>query len=101
MAIITDPKVLFLDEPTLGLDVIARRELWRVITKLRKKMTIILTTHYMEEAEELSDRIAVMVKGEIREIGTLQQLKDITGEDTLENCFIKIVEGGKEQTHEK
>ena len=78
MALITKPKVLFLDEPTLGLDVIARRELWKIISSLKGKITIILTTHYMEEAEELSDYIAIMVKGNIIKQGTLEEIKELT-----------------------
>jgi ABC-2 type transport system ATP-binding protein len=95
MALITEPKVLFLDEPTLGLDVIARRELWRIITGLKGRITIILTTHYMEEAQELSDRIAIMVKGEIKALGTLEELKARTRKDNLEDAFVAIVEGGE------
>ena len=71
MALITEPKLLFLDEPTLGLDVLARRELWDVIRKLKKNMTIILTSHYMEEVEALADCVAVMVKGDIKAVGTV------------------------------
>ena len=92
MAVIGDPKVLFLDEPTLGLDVIARRELWKEIEKLRKKMTIILTTHYMEEAEALADRIGVMIKGKMVELGTLQELEERTGKKGLEEVFVSITE---------
>lgn len=94
MALITDPSILFLDEPTLGLDVIARSELWDIIRDLKGKMTIILTTHYMEEAEELSDRIGVMKDGHLLAIGTAEELKKKTGEDKFENAFIKIVKGG-------
>ena len=94
MALITDPSILFLDEPTLGLDVIARSELWDIIRSLKGKMTIILTTHYMEEAEELSDRIGVMKDGHLLAIGTAEELKKTTGEDKFENAFIKIVKGG-------
>lgn len=94
MALITDPSILFLDEPTLGLDVIARSELWDIIRSLKGKMTIILTTHYMEEAEELSDRIGVMKDGHLLAIGTAEELKKKTGEDKFENAFIKIVKGG-------
>ena len=94
MALITDPSILFLDEPTLGLDVIARSELWDIIRSLKGKMTIILTTHYMEEAEELSDRIGVMKDGHLLAIGTAEELKKQTGEDKFENAFIKIVKGG-------
>ena len=93
MALISSPKVLYLDEPTLGLDVLARRELWKVIRSLRGKVTIILTTHYMEEAEELSDHIAIMVKGNLVATGTLQELRMRTGKETLEDIFVTIVEG--------
>lgn len=92
MALIGEPKVLFLDEPTLGLDVLARRELWKEIESLKGKMTIILTTHYMEEAEALSDRIAVMINGKIVELGTLQELEEKTGQKGLENVFVNIAE---------
>ncbi len=94
MALITDPKVLYLDEPTLGLDVLARKDLWRIIERLKKKVTIILTTHYMEEAEQLSDTIAVMVGGEIKALGTLEDLKKLTGKNNLEDAFVEIAEGG-------
>ena len=92
MALISEPKVLFLDEPTLGLDVLARRELWGAIESLKGKITVILTTHYMEEAEQLSDRIAIMTAGKIRAVGTLQELEQISGETGLENAFVKIAE---------
>ena len=92
MALITEPKILFLDEPTLGLDVLARRELWREIQSLKGEVTIILTTHYMEEAEALSDRIAVMVSGDLKAVGTLAELKSMTDTDRLEDAFVKIVE---------
>lgn len=95
MALITKPKVLFLDEPTLGLDVIARRELWKIISSLKGKITIILTTHYMEEAEELSDYIAIMVKGNIIKQGALEEIKELTKAKNLEEAFIKIVEEEK------
>ena len=83
-----------MDEPTLGLDVLARKELWKIIERLKKKVTIILTTHYMEEAEHLSDAIAVMVGGEIKALGTLEDLKELTGKDNLEDAFVEIAEGG-------
>ncbi len=92
MALITEPKVLFLDEPTLGLDVLARRELWREIEALKGKITIILTTHYMEEAESLSDKIAIMAKGNLKAVGTLEELKKKTASEKLEDAFVKIVE---------
>lgn len=90
MALISEPKILFLDEPTLGLDVLARQELWNILRDLRGNMTIILTTHYMEEAEELSDEVAVMVDGEIKARGTVEDLKKMTGQENLEKAFIKI-----------
>lgn len=92
MALISEPKVLFLDEPTLGLDVLARRELWAVIEKLKGKITIVLTTHYMEEAEALSDRIGIMTNGRLIACGTLSELEERAGETGLEKTFIKIVE---------
>ena len=92
MALITEPKVLFLDEPTLGLDVLARRELWHVIEKLKGKITIILTTHYLEEAEALSDRIGIMAKGELKAEGTAVELKTKAGTDDFEEAFIRIAE---------
>lgn len=92
MALISKPKVLFLDEPTLGLDVLARRELWSVIEQLKKTITIVLTTHYMEEAEHLSDKIAVMAAGEIKACGTLEELKDLTGKENLEDVFVYLCE---------
>ncbi len=94
MALITEPKVLFLDEPTLGLDVLARRELWREIETLKGNITIVLTTHYMEEAEVLSDEIAIMAQGELKALGTLEELKKITGTENLEDAFVKIVKEG-------
>ncbi|MCQ2506091.1 MAG: ABC transporter ATP-binding protein [Lachnospiraceae bacterium] len=92
MAIIGRPKVLFLDEPTLGLDVLARRELWKEIEALKSSMTIILTTHYMEEAESLSDRIAIMINGKIKAEGSLEELEKMTGQTGLENVFVNIAE---------
>ena len=97
MAIIGEPELLFLDEPTLGLDVLARRELWRSISKLKGKITIVLTTHYMEEAEELSDRIAVMINGKIAATGTLAELETLTGKTGLEDAFVAIAEGDAEK----
>lgn len=91
MALISEPSVLFLDEPTLGLDVIARSELWDVIMDLKGKVTIILTTHYMEEAEALSDRIGIMKNGNLLVTGTAQELMEMTSADRFENAFISIV----------
>ena len=95
MALIGDPTVLFLDEPTLGLDVLARRELWRTIAEMKGQMTIILTTHYMEEAEALSDRIGIMDKGTLRFVGTKEELYRASGKDNVEDAFIEMVSGGK------
>ncbi len=92
MAIIGEPKLLFLDEPTLGLDVLARRLLWKEIEVLKKDMSIVLTTHYMEEAEALADTIFIMIDGHIEAEGTLKELEDMTGETGLENVFVKIAE---------
>lgn len=90
MALITEPEILFLDEPTLGLDVIARRELWDIIRKLKEKTTIILTTHYLEEAEALSDRVAIIQKGKIKAIGTVEELQNQTDTKNLEDAFVKL-----------
>ena len=91
MALVSDPQLLFLDEPTLGLDVIARSELWDVIKALKGKMTIILTTHYLEEAESLSDRVGVMKSGKLLFCGTSEELIRSTGADSFEDAFIKTV----------
>ena len=92
MAIITEPKLLFLDEPTLGLDVMARRDLWKIIESLKGKMSIIITTHYLEESEHLADRIAIVKEGNLKTIGTLAELQQQTGEEKLEEIFLKISE---------
>ncbi len=93
MALISEPQILFLDEPTLGLDVIARSDLWNIIRALKGKITIVLTTHYMEEAEQLSDKIGIMKSGKLIAVGTAEQLKSIAKEDKFENAFVKIVKG--------
>ncbi len=95
MALIGEPSILFLDEPTLGLDVIARSELWDTIRALRGKVTIILTTHYMEEAETLSDRIGIMKNGKLLALGTARELMEAAKEDRFENAFISIVKEAK------
>lgn len=95
LALISEPSILFLDEPTLGLDVIARSELWDVIRSLKGKVTIILTTHYMEEAEALSDRIGIMKTGKLLFTGTAQELINQTGADKFENAFIGIIKEGQ------
>ena len=91
MALISEPKILFLDEPTLGLDVLARYDLWEVIRSLKGKITIILTTHYMEEAEALSDRIGIMKSGRLLVVGTAEELKENAGTSNFETAFISIV----------
>lgn len=94
MALISEPKLLFLDEPTLGLDVIARSELWDTIESLKGKVTIILTTHYMEEAEALSDRIAIMRDGKLLICDTAEKIKKSAGTESFEQAFVRIVKGG-------
>ena len=93
MALITDPEILFLDEPTLGLDVLARSELWDIIRAFKGNITIILTTHYMEEAEALSDRIGIMKGGHLLALGTAQSLKELSGKEKFEDAFVAIVKG--------
>ena len=93
MALISQPQILFLDEPTLGLDVLARHELWEMIRALKGKITIILTTHYMEEAEALSDRIGIMKSGRLLAVGTAGELKEKAGTDDFETAFVSIVKG--------
>lgn len=92
MALISEPEILFLDEPTLGLDVPARRELWEIIRALHGDVTVILTTHYMEEAEELSDRIGIMQKGRLKAVGTAAELTEMTGSKSFEDAFIALVQ---------
>lgn len=93
MALISEPEILFLDEPTLGLDVLARSDLWDLIRSLKGKVTIILTTHYMEEAESLSDRIAIMKDGKLLICDTADKIKERAGTDNFEQAFIRIVKG--------
>lgn len=95
MALVNRPRLLFLDEPTLGLDVIARRELWEIIRSLRKNATIILTTHYMEEAQELSDRIAILEGGVLAACGSAGELCELAGAKDLESAFVKLATGGR------
>ena len=94
MALISEPRILFLDEPTLGLDVLARRELWDAIRALKGKITVVLTTHYMEEAEALSDRIGIMKDGRLLATGTAEELKERAGARDFESAFISIVKEG-------
>ena len=94
MALISEPKILFLDEPTLGLDVLARHDLWEVIRSLKGQITIILTTHYMEEAEALSDRIGIMKSGRLLAVGTVEALNAAAGTKDFETAFVSIVKEG-------
>ena len=96
MALVTDPHILFLDEPTLGLDVLARRELWGVIRSLRGRVTVVLTTHYLEEAEALSDRIGIMVHGRLCALGSPAELCAQAGVDRFEDAFVALATEGKE-----
>lgn len=93
MALIGEPKILFLDEPTLGLDVLARSDLWDTIRDLKGRITVILTTHYMEEAEALSDRIGIMKEGRLLTVGTAEELKARAGKEKFEDAFVAIVKG--------
>ena len=95
MALISEPKILFLDEPTLGLDVLARHELWEVIFELKGKITIILTTHYMEEAETLSDRIGIMKNGSLIALGTVEELNKMANTNDFETTFVSLVKEAK------
>ena len=97
MALICDPKILFLDEPTLGLDVLARADLWEMIRALKGKVTTILTTHYMEEAEALCDRVGIMKEGKLLAVGTVEELKAQTGCEKLEDVFIQLIRKGAAQ----
>lgn len=94
LALVSEPEILFLDEPTLGLDVIARRDLWKKISALKGKITVVLTTHYLEEAEALSDRIAVMKKGKLLTVGTAEEIVAETGEKNFEDAFVALTSGG-------
>ena len=91
MALVSRPQVLFLDEPTLGLDVLARAALWEVIRSLKGTVTVVLTTHYMEEAEALADRVGIMARGRLLRTGTVAELEALTGTDRLEDAFLAIV----------
>ena len=96
IALISKPKILFLDEPTLGLDVFARRELWSIIKKLKNYITIILTSHYLEEIENLCDRVAILSNGKLLKTGTIKEIKQITNTQNFEDAFIKLVEAKNE-----
>ncbi len=95
MALITEPKILFLDEPTLGLDVLARRELWALVNGLKGRVTVILTTHYMEEAEALADRIAVLSRGSLKALGSAAELIAETAAPNFEEAFVRLAQEGR------
>ena len=95
MALISEPKILFLDEPTLGLDVIARHALWEQIKALKGKVTVILTTHYLEEAETLCDRIAILSEGRLVRVGTAKELIELAGTERFEDAFVKLCAKGE------
>lgn len=94
LALVSEPQVLFLDEPTLGLDVLARRELWEIIRALKGKITVVLTSHYLEEIEALCDRVAILSSGHLLETGSVAEIKARTGKDAFEDAFVAVVEGG-------
>ncbi|MFA5859278.1 MAG: ABC transporter ATP-binding protein [Elusimicrobiota bacterium] len=94
MALISNPEIIFLDEPTLGLDIVARRELWKVMNDLKGKITMVLTTHYLEEAVALSDRIGIMHNGKLKALGTAEELKQQTGKASFEDAFLAVTEAG-------
>jgi len=93
MALISEPRVLYLDEPTLGLDVLARRELWQIIRSLKGRVTVVLTTHYLEEAESLADRIGIMSKGRLVAVGTAEEIMSLSGKSNLEEAFVCLASG--------
>ena len=97
MALVSRPQILFLDEPTLGLDVIVRSDMWDMINEMKENTTIVLTTHYMEEVEALADRVGIMKDGRLLEIGTVSEIKEKAGKDRFEDAFVAIVKERREQ----
>lgn len=95
MALISEPEILFLDEPTLGLDVLARSELWELVGQLKGSVTILLTTHYMEEAEALSDRVAILGEGRLLFCGSAEEIKEKAGSDSFSEAFVRLARGGE------
>ena len=95
MSVITNPKILILDEPTLGLDVLARRSLWEIIKELKKNVTVILTTHYLEEAEALADKIGILKRGRLVTEGSPEEIIAFSGEKTFEEAFISLAKDGE------
>ena len=96
IALISKPKILFLDEPTLGLDVFARRDLWKIIAQIKKNVTIILTSHYLEEIENLCDRVAILSNGKLLQTESIENIKEMTNSNTFEEAFMRIVEAENE-----
>lgn len=90
MAMMSKPQILFLDEPTLGMDVRARRDLWRILLQIKGDVTIVVTTHYLEEIEILADRVGIMNQGKLCALGTVKQLIDETGKPTLTEVFLEL-----------
>ena len=96
ISLVSEPEILFLDEPTLGIDVIARREMWKIISALKGKITIILTSHYLEEIEALCDEVAILSKGKLLAVGTVDEIKKSTNCTSFEDAFISVIENSKE-----
>lgn len=94
MALVSNPSVLFLDEPTLGLDVRARRDLWKMIEELKGSVTIVLTTHYLEEAEHLASHIGIMNRGKLAALGTPEEITESAGTESFEDAFLKLTDEG-------
>lgn len=92
LAMITEPQILFLDEPTLGLDIKSRKILWEIIGELKKSLTILLTTHYLEEVEFLADRVGIISRGKIKAIGTREEILEFAQTQTLEDALLKLSE---------
>lgn len=90
MALISEPKIVFLDEPTLGLDIVSRRELWKIVRRMKGRLTVVLTTHYLEEAEALADRVGIMAEGRLRALGTPEELKAQVGAERFEDAFLRL-----------
>lgn len=101
MALVSEPDILFLDEPTVGLDVLARQELWKNIKSIKNKVAIILTTHYLEEAEHLSDRICILQNGKVKALGTVEELTAQTHTHSLEDAFIQLVKEGRDDENNR
>lgn len=97
MAFISEPRIIFLDEPTLGLDILARHALWKVIEKIKDHTTIILTTHYLEEVQSLADRVCIMKDGQVQSIGTIEKLLQQTKTNRFEDAFINIVSSAESE----